>query len=767
MRAKNKIIIGLLVLCQGGFHAYSQADNMLYLELILNGKTSGKVLPILQTADDWQMQSEDLLALGLKLNLADKRTLLLSEIKGLEVVYDEPLQQLWLTVPVELLPMQYLTANSIKPISASARRDRGLLVNYDLFSVAEDRALSQSSLWYELNLFEDKFYIVDVGLFQENHDLVSSPAYTRFESYLQYDNEEGLWGLTLGDVINAAPNWGRSLRMGGIRIARDYELDPTLITYPLPEFYGESTLPSSVELIINNQFRWRDQIGSGPFLINSLPYISGAGSAQILTTNALGQQTQKNINFYVTSQLLSPGIVDYDFTLGLRREDFGFRSNAYADDPIVSGSMRYGYNRYLTPQLLVQGGEGLSLGGVGLTFLAGSLGVFEVADVYSDYKGVGGRQASIAYSFNQQNIGLNARYLERYDDYRDLSYLDFDISNAKEAQFSFSVHQDFLGTFNLGYFYNEGRDGVGKGLVNVSWNRYFSSDFAAFVNFNRQLYGNNEKGISIALSIPLGRRGDISTATQRDSEGKWNNQIQSMRNAPYHGGMGWKLGLDDTPENNFYGILDWNSQYTGISAGVYRNDGDTQYTGELKGALVLMKGDVFASRFISDAFALVDSRQANIPVLIGNQFIGNTNHSGKLLIPDLYSYLENHISIDPITLPANASLESVEQMVVPRRKGGVYVEFPVELTQSAVVIAYTTDLQPLPPGSVLETPDGSQKFITGWNGEIYIGSLSQAMTLYWVDGGCILNIVPIPDKTMVIPRMGPFFCLKPGDLGVH
>ncbi|RYZ83071.1 MAG: fimbrial biogenesis outer membrane usher protein, partial [Moraxellaceae bacterium] len=202
---------------------------------------------------------------------------------------------------------------------------------------------------------------------------LSPSGYTRFETYFQRDNEANLQTTTIGDVINATPNWGRSIRMGGIRIARDYELNPNIITYPLPEFYGESALPGSVDLIINNQISWRDQVTSGPFAISMVPYISGAGVAQVVTTNAQGQQVRQAVNFYVTSELLAPKMFDYDITIGFRRKDFGLASNSYDDNPLISTSLRYGLNRYFTPQLLVQAGDGLRLGGAGLTFLAGSL----------------------------------------------------------------------------------------------------------------------------------------------------------------------------------------------------------------------------------------------------------------------------------------------------------------------------------------------------------------------------------------------------------
>lgn len=182
--------------------------------------------------------------------------------------------------------MQYFGANIPDTKNNTPRRDTGLFINYNLVSILENSDSKMSSLWSELNFFNNDFFVVNNGIFQDSSTALSSSGYTRFDTYFQRDNENNLQSITLGDVINATPNWGRSIRMGGIRIARDYELNPNIITYPLPEFYGESALPGSVDLIINNQLRWKDQVSSGPFLINMVPYISGAGVAQVVTTSA-------------------------------------------------------------------------------------------------------------------------------------------------------------------------------------------------------------------------------------------------------------------------------------------------------------------------------------------------------------------------------------------------------------------------------------------------------------------------------------------------
>lgn len=733
------------------------AEKLLYLEFVINGKNSTQVLAVIQKDNDWEVSATELAALGIKLDFPHGERILLSQFPGASVIYDETMQRLLLTVPGSALPMQNITTLARLAPVEPAHRDSGAFLNYDLL-VMDDGIATQSSLWHELYWFENNFYMVNRAIARDGFEAEAGDKYLRFESFYQYDSQSGLWGLTLGDVINATPNWGSSIRMGGIRIARDYELDPNLITYPLPEFFGESALPGSIDLLINDQLRWRDQVNPGPFTINTMPYLSGAGIAEVVTTDVQGQQTRQQINFYIASEILSPGLLDYDITLGVRRREFGLAANRYAERPVFSGSMRYGLSSFFTPQLLLQGGEDLRLAGAGFSALAGNYGVFEFSHAQSRYLEEKGRQQSIAYSYSQQRVGVSARYLKREGLFRDLGNLDRGVLRDSQWQVAATYYQKTFGSFNLGYFRVHDKDLGRREFATLSWNRYFNSGITLFANINRQLYGDKGNVVSLAVSIPMGARGQTSVGGQRDIDATWRTQFQAMSNAPYEGGLGWSLGADDAPERNLYANLDWRAKYYEASANLVRNNNLEQVSGDLTGALAMMDKSVYPSRYLVDAFAVVDAGQANIPVLIGNQLVGTTNANGKLLVPDVYSHLENRIAIDPAGLPANAAIGAVEKMVVPKRKGGVHVSFPVKFLPSVLIDAFDIAQQPLPVGTVLTADVSEQEFIVGWGGEVYIEQLTEPMRLYWEEGDCVLQVNPPAGQKESLPRLGKIIC---------
>ncbi|RYZ83070.1 MAG: fimbrial biogenesis outer membrane usher protein, partial [Moraxellaceae bacterium] len=373
-----------------------------------------------------------------------------------------------------------------------------------------------------------------------------------------------------------------------------------------------------------------------------------------------------------------------------------------------------------------------------------------------------GTQASIAYNYSYKKWGINANYLRHYGHYRDLGTQDSNLIIASQpdsqAQLGVSLHDNKLGSFNLGYFRMIDQKTGDRSVLNFSWSRYYARDITTFLNVSRTLYDRRENSVSFTVSIPFGARGQFNDSARRDADGNWYNQIQAVNNAPYQGGLGWGVSVDNSPERNRYATADWRTKYAELSFSAYKGRTQSQYSGALTGALIFMDSSIYATRFITDSFAVVETEEPNIPVMIGHQLVGNTNSNGKILVPDLDSYLENRLSIDPMFLPANAIVDSIEKLVTPRRKGGIHVKFPIVFAQSALARVLTSDQQPLPAGAILADKNSDKNFTAGWDGDVYIENLNETLTLFWDDGECFVEIKPAQDKTLALPRIGPFIC---------
>ncbi len=90
-----------------------------------------------------------------------------------------------------------------------------------------------------------------------------------------------------------------------------------------------------------------------------------------------------------------------------------------------------------------------------------------------------------------------------------------------------------------------------------------------------------------------------------------------------------------------------------------------------------MKGSVFPMRRVYDSFALVSTDGiANVPVKLENRLVGATDDKGLLLVTPLNSWQENDLSVDPLVLPADVSVERVRMKRCPPPAAGWSRAFP-------------------------------------------------------------------------------------------
>ncbi|NMS31899.1 fimbrial biogenesis outer membrane usher protein, partial [Vibrio parahaemolyticus] len=133
------------------------------------------------------------------------------------------------------------------------------------------------------------------GIFKSNfhRDVQSqqSSQYTRFDTSYEYVNQEKRIRIEVGDYIVRPLSWSQPVRLAGIQLSHDFSMRPDVVTTPLPAFYGEVTAPTTLDLFINGFKTDSMNVGPGPFIINDIPMLSGAGEATVIATDAQGKQT--------------------------------------------------------------------------------------------------------------------------------------------------------------------------------------------------------------------------------------------------------------------------------------------------------------------------------------------------------------------------------------------------------------------------------------------------------------------------------------------
>lgn len=650
---------------------------------------------------------------------------------------------------------QHVITSALHPLAGAV-----LTFNYNVLFSGGDQFNEYANMWHELNIFGEQVNVVSSGIYQSADIAGLSSGYTRFESYLQWESEQGLWQVMVGDVINAAPAWGSSVRIGGIRFNRDFSIDPGLITYPVPAFYGETAVPSQVDLLLNGMSYQRQFVGAGPFLLQTVPFAHGAGQAELVTTDAQGRQTNRVVDFYISSQLLASHKLDYDVSVGHLREGFGLVSDAYSDEVVGSASLRYGLGNYFTPNFHGQSGLGVTMAGAGGNLLLWRWGVLEFAQSSSRYQHTDGKQALLGYSYANGVLGISGRYTKRQKNYKDLATLYQQEEETRQWQGSISLYSDTLGTFSINHFSLERDQLATSRFASVNWSRSFAAGISALVSLGEQQYQQREKTIMLSLNFPLWGDGQASVSGRRDGDKRWINQLQASRSTPYEGGMGWNVAVDDSSHHNAFAAVNYRAHSYETSASVYRQFGKSQYSADIDGALVLMDGGLYWGRRVREAFAVVVSDEPYLPVRYSNRLVGKTNRNGKMLVNDLHAYQRNTIGVELDNLPLNAHLADAEKNAVPRRRSGVVLDFSIDYTRPVLFIVQDIYGKPLPMGERLVDLASGEFYLVGWDGEVYVEHMRAPLHLRSETAQCELALA-LPDaRAEEFPRLGPFTCHK-------
>jgi outer membrane usher protein len=170
-----------------------------------------------------------------------------------------------------------------------------------------------------------------------------------------------------------------------------------------------------------------------------------------------------------------------------------------------------------------------------------------------------------------------------------------------------------------------------------------------------------------------------------------------------------------------------------------------------------MGGHAFAARNVSDAFAVVSTGRADVPVLLENRLIGRTDRDGMLLVTPLNAWQRNRIGIDPMELPADLRLDRVEVQATPQDRSGTLVRFGIEQVRAAVLVLHDMRGQALPVGSRVHLDSGATA-VVGYDGETYLDTLQELNTVRvdTADGPCSLRFAYPAGGG--VPRIGPLIC---------
>jgi len=754
-----------------------QGDRQQYmLGLVVNQRDRGDIVPVTFQNGHYLLRASDLQNAGIPAEKLPAGEVDLATLPEVQAEYNSQRQLLLLTVPPGWLPAQTFTGDDRGP-RYPGQVSNGLLLNYDAYASRVERGSSRLALLSELRLFGPAGQFSSNGVYQQTlsgSSAAQEDGYIRYDTFWANEDENRALSWRVGDLISDSLAWSSSVRLGGVTLGRDFSVRPDLVTYPLPAFAGQAAVPSTVDLFVNGYRTSRNDVQPGPWSLTNLPFVNGAGDAVIVTTDAVGRQITTTLPFYVTSDLLKPGLSDFSFSAGALRENYGVKNFDYGS-AAASGSYRYGVSDWLTLETHAEATESLVMGGGGAQFKLGAFGVVNGALAQSQLAGEQGTQYNWGYQYNRDGFSIGTQHTVRTAQFGNLALVgnrsgdtgDGNILYAlsrRSAQYNASLALNQFGSIGAAYIEIVSGDGQQTRLLNLSWSKNLWGNSSVYVSASHDREQSGWSG-AVSLVIPFGNEISSAVSLERDREGNNAQRLYVSRAMPSDGGLSWDASWANQASGGDYtqGSLRWRDQRFDSAAGFY-GDGDssTQWA-DFSGSLVMMDNRVFAANQVNDAFVLVKTGYPDVTVRYENQPMGRTDKEGYLLVPSINSWYPAKYDLDTLDLPADVTTPRVQQRFAVKRQSGFLLNFPVEPLRAASVIVQDQHQQPVPVSSVVTRAGQAAEYV-GWDGLVWMENLQadNLIHLQTPDGRTCDTRLTLPGgRPQALKTYGPLTCSLP------
>jgi outer membrane usher protein len=683
-------------------------------------------------------------------------------IHGCTVSVDEALQRAVIHVPADNLETTHVSAADRRHPDITPALP-GAFLNYQL-SAQQVAGRNTGGAYTELGLFAGAGVLTSTAVTRYGFD---EQPLVRLDSTYTRDFPATLNTVSLGDAISDPGSWGNAVRFAGVRWSRNFGLRPDLLTTPLLATAGTATVPSTVDVFVNNQLVTSNQLPAGPFVIDRLPTVSGTGDVSVVVRDALGRQQVVTQSFYSSTSLLAPGLSQYSLNLGRIRNDYALASDHYG--PLLGeanyrrGITEYftleGHAEYLAGQAHAAGLDAaLGLGKFGVVNATAAAG----GDINGSgiYSGLGFEHRGGYFSFVANSswveggfaqVGAPSSFSQRMKQ-RNLLQSGFALGRlgslsaayVGESYRASPTQQTVSLTHSIGF----GR----AGTLNFTLSRtHTAPQYSEAAQYSTSVY--------LIFVVPLDNRraASLTSIGGSGSGAPADELIASLTESPPAGpGSGYRLSASSA--GNYE--ADWRQQFRDVDIEVEaaRNQGMDGRSAYLSGALTLLDGRIDPTRIVNGSFAMVDvAGLADVPVYVENQLIAHTDADGRALLYNLRPYEANRISIAPEELPLDTTIAATSMVLAPPYRSGVIARFPVERVRDGTFRLVTPDGEPLPVGATVNLRGALFPVVHG--GLVYVTGYDHGMAAEatWPGGHCRFRLPPpTPDEPM--PDMGTIRC---------
>jgi len=720
----------------------SIAAQDLYLEVYVNGQPSNLIIRVTPTGEGGLLaDAEDLREVGVSPDpLARAGEVRLDRLPGVVARIDHTTQVLHIDASETARAPRIVSAAPAPGPEERPEVDAGsgLVLNYNL--TAERRSgqgVSGPSTFFAGD-FDARLFLpkgaLNHGFTHARQDGRGRLRYRRLDSYWRSAFPGPALQVQVGDLTTRGPNWARPVRLGGILLERNFALRPDLVTIPLPDFEGSAAVPTTVEVYSGALRRFATQVPAGPFALTDLPFGTGAGEARVILRDVTGRETQVDLPFLVSADLLRKGMADYALAAGHPRLGIGTDSDRYGSGLYGVATLRYGLTDGLTLMGHAEAGEGLRMGGMGATLRIGTLGTASLSLAQSSAPAGSGTLGELSGRFALGEAWLSGRMMRRWGEFYDVARISAEGAAAPLTQ---SISE--LDTLSLALPLGGANDASASLFYARAERSGGSREESLGLSYTRQFAGSTSLNLSalavdgddpdtvfgLGVHVPLGARHHASVRVdQRDG------RLHSTFTASGHSkdretGWDWRIQAVRNAYDSVHARAGKRFDHGRIDVAARASDSEHSVGLRADGALVVAGGGLFLSRRVDDAFAVVDAGAPGVEVAFQNRPVGKTGPGGKLLVPGLRSYETSAVSIDPASLPIDADIPNTHQVVRPAFRNGVKLDFGIDPNPASALVELLTPAgTPVEVGLQATMAATGEPFLVGYDGLVYVTGLS-------------------------------------------
>jgi outer membrane usher protein len=701
----------------------------LLLDIVVDGRDAG-VMALQERGGHLLLAVDDFrkLDLAVRASPAVDGLIDLSALRGLTLTRDTADQRLVVTVDPALLPRRLYDLAARGRSMPEPRSDTGAIFRYDLSATADDVSRFGPGLSgggdFALDIFTPAARLVANGFVTAG---ATGWHGARLDSALIFAHPETMTHLIVGDAVSGASSFGRAVRFAGVQWASDYSLRPGLITQPLPAFFGQTRVPATIDVYQGAAQVYQQQVGPGPFELRSLPVLTGGGSATIVTRDVLGRETRQTISLYTDAGLLAPGLESWSLDGGALRTRYGRNSFAY-DTPMASGTYRRGLSDTLTAEVHAQAAPGLAQfgGAAEWSFGFGTL----AADLSASGVDHAGWQTAVSLHARAGPLTLFGDARLASQGWRDLAAQALGKGGILPPRFRYQLGAtadlDRAGTLGLSWLSLKqpdarGQVGPAHSLLSATWSLPLGRAFLALAGMHDMTGGVD--AVQLVLNFPLG--GGLAGLSTAFDGGTPSGLVRFDDPADPDGGFGYRLAAGWQDGARFRGQADWIGDDVALDGGVSLDKGRAALRAGAQGALVWLRGSLFASHDPGGAVALVETGEKNIRIYRENRPVAVSDGDGEALLTGLNAYAPNHITVEPRDYDFNTLVEKTDAVVVPRQASGVVVD--LRPTSRHPFLATVTRGIPIPTpmGAAVYLDGQTQPLTLGRDGQLFVADLEK------------------------------------------